>query len=163
MDNDLRFSERFGRYVCVGDTITTEAEGFTVTATIHYDQDSGPPDEECDGFWPSLDPKDDGYIGPKSKSTLARHMAHARHVLESWKNDEWFYCGIVLSVSKNGIELDDHAAALWRIDANYPARGKRAQAKTNDYLSEVADEMLGEALEAGKAALAKLCDCDKAA
>jgi hypothetical protein len=138
----------FRDYVCEGDSITCEVDGFEVTATVRYDTNSGAPDREQDGFWPSLDPKDAGWIGPKSKATLARRMARAQAVMDAWKNDEWFWCGIVVSVSRNGIEIDGHAASLWGIECNYPVfrRGQRA----NAYLVEVANELLDEALDVAR-------------
>ena len=69
--------------------------------------------------------------------------------LQSWCNDEWHYVGVVLSVARNGITLDSHAAALWGIESNATA-----------YLGEVAADLLEEALGVGKAAIASLCDCD---
>jgi len=38
--------------------------------------------------------------------------------MAAWKNDEWYYCGVILSVAIDGIVLDDHAASLWGIEAN---------------------------------------------
>lgn len=145
----------FDSYVCPGDTVTCERDGFTLTARLEYDQDSGPPDQRSDGFWPSLDPKAAGYIGPKSKTTLARHMAHARQVMDGWKNDEWFYCGVVLSVEREGVMLVEHAASLWCIEANYPVRDKRRR-NLNNYVTEVANDMLDEALGEGRRVLTKL-------
>ncbi len=146
------FTEKFNRYACEGDTITAEVDGFTIKATIRADDCSDAPDERQDGFWPSLDPKDAGYIGAKSPRTLARHMAKAQAVMDAWKRDQWFYCGVSLSVKRSGITIDAHAASLWGIDCNYPG-------SDNSYLAEVANELLPEALEAGRAALRTLCDC----
>jgi hypothetical protein len=70
--------------------------------------------------------------------------------MEAWRKDEWFYCGIVLSVSLEGVILGDHAASLWGIEANYPD-------SDNAYLSEVANDLLAEAIDAAKAERARLC------
>jgi hypothetical protein len=70
--------------------------------------------------------------------------------MDAWRKDEWFYCGIVLSISKGGVTLDDHAASLWGIEANYPDAD-------NSYLSEGADELVPDALRAARAAIATLC------
>ena len=67
----------------------------------------------------------------------------AERVMAAWKNDEWFYCGIILSVKIEDVELTDHAASLWGIEANYPD-------SQNEYLSEVANELLGQAMLAAK-------------
>lgn len=148
------FTKHFDRFVCVGDTIECEVDGYTLTATIYFDDDTTPPDERQDGFWPSLDSNSAGYIGPKSKSTLARHMAQAKRVMDAWRNDEWFFCGVAVTVSKDGIELTgkyDHA--LWGIECNYPSTRK---GNPNTYLLDVANEYVDEALEAAKATVAKL-------
>lgn len=142
----------FDSFVCDGDTVTLEIEGFTLTATIYRDDDCSAPDERQDGFWPSLDPNNDGYIGPKSKSTLARHMARAREVLRSWQADEWFYVGVAVTVEKDGVQLTgDYDHALWGIECNYPF-GRNP----NHYLSTVADNYIGEALDDAKTKIAKL-------
>jgi len=46
--------------------------------------------------------------------------------------------------------MDDHAASLWGIEANYPD-------SDNAYLTEVANGLLPEALEAAKAERARQC------
>lgn len=142
----------FDSFVCDGDTVSLEVDGFTLTATIYRDDDCTPPHKRQDGFWPSLDPNNDGYIGPKSKSTLARHMAKAKEVLRSWRNDEWWYVGVAVTVEKDGVQLTgDYDHALWGIECNYPF-GRNP----NHYLSAAADEYIGEALDAAKAKIAKL-------
>lgn len=147
----------FDRYVCEGDTVTLEIDGFILSATIHRDDDTGSPDTAQDGFWPSLDPNDPGYIGPKSKSTLARHTARAAEVLQAWRNDEWFWCGVAVTVSRNGIQLTgDFDHALWGIDCNYPERNKRH--RPNEYLSQVASDYIGQALNDAKAKIAQLAE-----
>ena len=152
------FDSAFAAYSCNGDTISATIDGFDVIARLEWcDSSHEAPDKADCGFWPSLDPKSDGYIGPKSKRTLARHMAHAREVLEAWRTDEWWRVGVVLSVSRNGIELEDHAAALWGIECNYPTRGRR---NPNAYLTEAANDLLPEALETGRRLLASLCECE---
>ena len=66
-----------------------------------------------------------------------------------WKNDEWFYVGVVLSVSRNGVELSDHAASLWGIDCNFSDT-------SNAYLSEVAQELEAEALDTARAEVVRI-------
>ena len=68
----------------------------------------------------------------------------------TWHRDEWHYVGVVLSVSKHGITLDNNAASLWSIDMNFPG-------SDNSYLTEVANELLDEALGTAKAKLSLLC------
>jgi hypothetical protein len=111
---------QFDNYVCHGDTITWSKEGFDFVARVEHDQDTKPTDCDC------YDEAD----------------------IDRWNNDEWFYCGLVVSVSRNGVELSEHAASLWGIDCNF--------GKDNSYLSEVAQELESEALDVARAELARL-------
>jgi hypothetical protein len=147
------FTKGFQNYACDGDSITCDVQGFTITATLHHDDGADAPDQMSDGFWPSLNPKSAGYIGNKSQSTLRRHLAKAREVMRAWQQNEWFYCGVSVTVARRGVELVgryDHA--LWGIECNYPGSGH------NNYLTEVANELLGEALADARAKLATLCE-----
>ncbi|MGB3456538.1 MAG: hypothetical protein WBG08_11445 [Litorimonas sp.] len=145
------FSEGFDAFVCEGDTITCDVDGFIVTATIRHDDSGDAPDERQDGFWPSLNPQDAGFIGTdKSGADLIEADSKAGRIIEAWRKDEWFYCGLVLTVSRDGVTLDDHAASLWGIEANYPG-------SDNAYLTEVAADLLPDALYEARAALARLC------
>lgn len=65
--------------------------------------------------------------------------------LSAWCNDQWSYVGVVLSISRAGVVLDDHAASLWGIESD-----------AGEYLQEVAEELVDEALEAGRAVFADL-------
>ena len=49
----MAFRERFDRYVCEGDSIAVEIDGFRVTARIVRDDCPDSPDERQGGFWPS--------------------------------------------------------------------------------------------------------------
>lgn len=109
---------QFGQYVCPGDSITWEKEGFEIVARIEFDQDSRPEDSDC----------------------------YTKRQIDAWRNDEWFFCGVVLSVSLNGVMLAEHAASLWGVDCNFPSRRKNP----NHYLAEVAQELESEALDEAK-------------
>ena len=147
----MAFIETFDSYVCEGDTIAAQVDGYTVTARVVRDDIPDAPDQRQDGFWPTLDPQDAGYIGVgKTDADLEIAKANAQAVMDAWEADEWFYCGIVVRVSRAGITLDDHAASLWGIEANYPG-------SDNAYLTEVARELVPEALDAARLALASLC------
>ncbi|MEO5342210.1 MAG: hypothetical protein H7842_02530 [Gammaproteobacteria bacterium SHHR-1] len=128
------FTESFGRYVCVGDSIDCESEPFTVTARIEFD-----PDYRID---------DNNYHNPDQSVTGCNDEQQEKLLAarSAWENDDWFYCGVVLSVSVAGVVLDKHAASLWGIECNYPG-------SDNSYLSDVANELLDEALEAGRQVL----------
>lgn len=112
---------QFDKFAIEGDRIEWTAEGFDIVARLVYDTDTKPTDFEC------YEPED----------------------VQRWKNDEWFYAGVVLSVSRNGVELSDHAASLWGVDCNFSDT-------SNAYLSEVAQELEGEALETARAEVARI-------
>lgn len=122
------FIQKFDRYVCEGDTIETEKDGYTITARIVHDPDHGIDDDDVHNPDQSVTGCDDA----QQEALMSARQA--------WLGDEWFYCGIVLSVSRNGHLIDEHAASLWGIEANYPG-------SDNSYLTEVANELLAEALE----------------
>ena len=147
----MSFSERFDSFACEGDTIGCEVDGFTFTARIVADDCPDAPDQRQDGFWPSLYKDAPGFIGPGNsfRQRFAVAQAKAEAVMEAWRKSEWFYCGIVLSVERDGIELDRHAASLWGVECNYPGTD-------NSYLTTVANELLPEALDAGRAAASRL-------
>ena len=147
----MAFIERFDSYVCEGDTITAQVDSYAITARVVRDDTPDAPDQRQDGYWPTLDPQDAGYIGAgKTDADLEAAKAQAKAVMDAWEADEWFYCGIVVCVSRAGITLDEHAASLWGIEANHPG-------SDNAYLTEVARELVPAALDTARLALASLC------
>jgi hypothetical protein len=130
------FSTNFDQFVCDGDSITCEVDGFEITARIVHDSDSHIDDDDIH----SVD-----NIAGCDDAQHATNMA-AR---QSWHDGDWFYCGVVLSVSRADIVLDKNAASLWGIECNYPDGD-------NSYLTETANELLTEAVDAGRAAIDKL-------
>lgn len=132
-----KFTECFDSFACEGDTITTTKNGFDITARIVRDNVIHIDDDDCH----NPDQKVTGCNAEQQKKLLAAR--------DAWFNNDWFYCGIVLEVSKAGIMLDPHAASLWGIECNYPGTD-------NSYLLEVANDLLPEAVQAGRDALARL-------
>lgn len=51
----MTFTKHFDKYVCDGDSITCEKDGFTITARVERDEDHGPPWKEEDGHGPVSD------------------------------------------------------------------------------------------------------------
>tara|TARA_R110001606_G_scaffold47570_1_gene121227 strand:+ start:54418 stop:54891 length:474 start_codon:yes stop_codon:yes gene_type:complete len=147
----MSFSERFATFVCPGDTITCEMDGFTVMAQIVLDDCPDAPDQRQDGFWPSLYKDAPGFIGPGNdfRERFAKAQAEAEAVMKGWRKGDWFYCGIILSVALEGVTRTEHAASIWGIEANYPG-------SDNAYLTEVANDLLPEALDTARAVLARL-------
>lgn len=137
------FKEKFDKYVCEFDNITCQVGEYTIEARIERDYSPDRPDERDDGFWPSTLPSEAGYIGTTCVSAYNVAKAKADKIMKAWENDEWFYCGVVLKVSIGDIELKSHAASLWGIECNYPG-------SDNSYLTEVANELIDEAIEVAK-------------
>ena len=111
----------FPKYAGIGDKIQWVNGEFLLTATIHQDNDTKPEDLDC---------------------------YHEDDIL-LFNLDQWLYCGIVLSIEKNGIMIEDHAASLWGIKCNFPGAD-------NSYLSEVAQELESKAIEVGKAEMQRM-------
>ena len=115
--HDMKNSKipKFDSYVCAGDSVQWDHEGYSFTARIEFDDNIDITDFDC-------------YSAVKIKQ---------------WKNEEWFFCGIIVSAEKNGVKLSDHAASLWGIECNY-------NKTSNKYLSEVCAELQDEAIETAK-------------
>ncbi len=147
----MMFVQGFKSYVCPGDSISCEAGPFTVLAQVVPDDCPDAPDQRQDGFWPSLYADAPGFIGPGPihRQRFAEAKAKAEAVMEGWRKGGWFYCGIVLSVSLEGVMLASHAASLWGIEANYPGTD-------NSYLTDVANELLPEAVDVARERLVRL-------
>ena len=101
------FTTQFDKYACVGDSISCNVGKHTFVARIERVDDSNVNDFEC----------------------------YSEDQIQSWKNDDWFFCGIVLSCSYNGISLEC-TESLWGIECNL--------SDNNDYLMEVANELLND-------------------
>ncbi len=114
---------KFDSYACIGDTVIWSKDGFDLTATLEQDTDCSPLDFDC----------------------------YSPIKIKQWKSDEWFYVGVVISVTKNGVELSDHAASLWGVDCNYNKRSNR-------YLSEVCAELESEALDVARKQVTKIVE-----
>lgn len=65
------------------------------------------------------------------------------------RQGDWLFFGIVLSISLEDVTLDDHDASLQAVEANYPE-------SDNAFLTEMADDLLPEALEVARAVPARL-------
>lgn len=148
----MTFTECFSPYVCAGDTIACDTGGFRIVARIAHDPCPDAPDKRQDGFWPSLIKDAPGFIGPgpNFRDRFAKAKAEADAVMEAWRKDEWFYCGIVLSVFVGEVELAPNAATLWGVETNYPGTD-------NAYLTDIANELLPDALAAAREAAEHLC------
>lgn len=134
----VRFTKSFDAFVCHGDTTSVEHEGFRFTARIEHDPFAGIDDDDCHN--------PDQSVTGCNEHQQSRLLA-AR---EAWKRNEWFYCGVTLHAEHLATGATwDSLASLWRIEANYPD-------SDNTYLTEVANELLAEAVESLKSKLEEL-------
>lgn len=126
----------FRKYACEGDKVSVNIGGITLEATIYRDEDCSKPDERDDGFWPSLDPTNAGFIGEgKTRRQFQCALNKARKVMKAWENDEWWYCGVAVTAWRGDKQLTPtFSNACWGIECNYPSR------TGNAYLNEVASE-----------------------
>ena len=147
----MSFTECFRPFVCPGDVISCETGPFTLSAQVVIDDCQDSPDQRQDGFWPSLYIGAPGFIGPGNnfRQRFAAAQASAEAVMEGWRQGDWFYCGIVLSVTLEDVDLVRTAAALFGIEANYPGTD-------NSYLTDVANELVPEAVAAARETLVRL-------
>lgn len=119
---------KFDDYIIVGDFVEYTPEndnprGFVIRATIVEDDDTSPSDYDC----------------------------YSEEQIKQWERDNWFFCGVVLSVYKAGVCLTNNAASLCGIECNFPGT-------SNDYLLDVIKELESEALQEAEIILQKLID-----
>jgi hypothetical protein len=70
--------------------------------------------------------------------------------LRAWCNDDWYYVGVIVTASRDGIELG--RASLWGI-------ADEGDDESASYIGATAEELASEAIREAKAKLATLCDC----
>lgn len=77
------------------------------------------PDERQDGFWPSLDKHDPGYIGPNPVVGFAAQHIAAQDRMDAWEHGDWTYIGILararVFIVRNGTgrHLTLNSAGSW--------------------------------------------------
>lgn len=121
------FTKGFDKYACFGDTIECEVDGYTFVARLEFDTDYRIDDDDCHNVDRSV-----------TGCTEEQH-AELLEARAAWFRDEWSYVGVVVSVSRNGVELDDHAASVWGMEMNYPG------CDNNAHLTDIANELIDEA------------------
>ena len=132
--NKPTFSKGFDKYACVDDSIRVEINGIRYAATIEFDHDTHINDDDTHNI-------DQAVTGCNEEQQAK--LLEARN---AWVNNKWFYCGIVLSAAKAGVDLDISASS-WGIECNYPG-------SDNSYLLETANELLEDAIQQAEENLA---------
>lgn len=179
----MAFTEGFRGYVYPGATIACEVGAFTATATLYHDSGHGTPWEEGGDHgavseWTTRDKRPgervlcrdghhrryydfagavrtaraDGWDAPPyGEGTPGQRAARAAEAdfkrLKAWVNDEWIYLGVAVTVEVDGVALVgkyDHS--LWGIESD----------SGPEYFTEVADELLDDAMKDARARAAEL-------
>lgn len=105
------------------------------------DNHASAPDQMQDGYWPSLDPEDAGFIGEgKTAADLKRETQKARLRYNRWLGDAWQYVGVVARAvvfipagGRSFRVLELRSAGLWGIESD-----------SGSYLREVYEEQREE-------------------
>ena len=119
---------KFDDYIIIGDFVEytpteNNPRGFVIRATITEDYDSSPFDYDC----------------------------YSEEEINQWERDNWFYCGVILSVYKAGVCLSANAASRWGVECNFPN-------VSNSYLSDVVMDLETEALQEAETIFRKLIE-----
>lgn len=169
---------------------------------LEYDQDAGPPWEECDGHgivsdWrrcyygerPAKAPGErilhrdrnsyrtydvaetmriarrDGWgLGKEAEAALAQTLGRAPtqgeivaesvrrdfEYLRAWCNDEWHYCGVIVTLLDDDGEETEYSESLWRVENNDDA-----------YVQEVARELADEICHRWNTEFAAAAEADR--
>lgn len=145
------FKNDFGKHrVCVGDTIKCVVNGTTYIARVCQDlwEPRPEPYERNEAFWPSLDPKNPGYVGENPSLPFSKQMLRARFAMRMYRGRLWQYVGIDVAGYRCGIRLTrEFSHTLWDVEMNYPL-WKDASTEVNEFhldhqgLVDVANELL---------------------
>lgn len=116
----------FSSFACINDSVSwVPSHGnpgkLTLIATVVCDDSTSPTDFDC----------------------------YSQKKVKDWQDGDWSFIGLIVSVSRNGIMLDEHAASLWGIECNY-------NSKSNLYLAQVCKDLEQDALAMGHKAIQRL-------
>jgi hypothetical protein len=143
------FTQKFAKYACERDSIKCVIGKYTAVARIYRDDLYDSPDERNDGFWPSHCRDVAGYVPPER---FKEAMAKAQSVMRAWELGEWWYCGVCVTIERAGVQLTgqyDHA--IWGVECNFPD-------SDNSWLTEIANDLLPDAIKAAEAKIAALLE-----
>lgn len=110
---------------------------------IEEDTTHGRPDEDDEGFWPSLDPKAPGYVGKNPKVPFDAQMAQAKNRMREFEDGEWSYIAVraraFVQIPIGGTSVVNYtitSPGLWGIESDSSA-----------YLDEVFEEEKAQLIE----------------
>lgn len=123
----MKFTEKFNKYACVGDSIRLRiSDDVSLVATI----------------------KPDDYERPSNSNV------YSKEDVERWQKDEWFFCAIFISLEVKRREVCDCLVSLWGIDCNFDKDNSYLTVVANELLPEALDEAVEWLKDTAKAARA---------
>jgi hypothetical protein len=107
---------KFGKYACVGDSVTWVRGIYDMRAVLHHDEHTKPTDFEC----------------------------YSDNAIAGWAQDEWFYVGVVVTASLGGTDLG--SASLWGVECNFDSHFPSGNNDyLSEVAGELQDEAIAEA------------------
>lgn len=111
------------------------------------DDSADRPDEMQDGYWPSLDRNEAGFVGDGvTIAEFGEMQAEAQKRMTAWENDEWEFVGVIaiahVAIPAGGGSYALHtfrSTGLWGIESD-----------SGDYLDSVYSDQKAELLESLK-------------
>jgi hypothetical protein len=82
--------------------LTTAVVHNNITYTIRLEWTGFSPLDNDDGFWPSNDPEDPGYVLPQHYEQACQQ---ARQRYTAWSNDEWYFADVHIDATMT-VKLD---------------------------------------------------------
>lgn len=129
----LKFKEKFKSFACIGDTIRLPLSQYVdLVATIQHDEDSSPRDYDC----------------------------YSDHEISRWDNQEWGYCGIVLTAEINYLAASTASidiTSIWSVELNIGDNNDHATECANDLLNDTDVNLLLESIAESLNDAAKSC------
>jgi hypothetical protein len=107
------------------------------------DPQQQPPDEHDEGFWPSRDPQEPGYVGDVPDEQFERMQAEAQERFEAWELGMWNYGGVV-AVATIHVPIGGGAFCCYTIESA-GVWGVESDAEES-YLEELYRDQRGELL-----------------
>lgn len=115
------------------------------------DESADRPDQMCDGFWPSTDSEDAGFIGENPATPFEQQMEEAQARMDAFDAGDWGFVGIVavanllIPIGGGSFRIMTlQSAGLWGIESD-----------SGEYLLEVYEDekasLLGELKTLGEA------------
>jgi hypothetical protein len=182
------FTKDFDKYVCEGDSISCEVNGFTVTATAERDNDCGTPWENSDGHGPVSDWRPKNSKRPNERVLCedrgSCRFYNWREAIQIARRDGWdaepYGTGTPGERAERAVQRDFDVLKAWCADEWYYVSIRVSvefngidveecaaclggievnyPGSDNSYLKEVANELLPEALEAAEKRRVELVD-----